>query len=255
MSRVALPPGADGHSLSILVPTLNEEGAVGTVLRGLLRERAVDEILVVDGRSTDATVRIAEDLGVRVLIQEGRGLGVGLRQGFDAVGGDLIGIVDADGSHDWTALGTMRRLLLEEDWDYVLGSRYIGPFRWRGLGRWPFSTSEDDTLLHEWGNLGIVALAWALHGYPLHDVMMGMQIWRREWLDRIDLGEPGQSFDCEIKIQLHRAGARMAEISVVEPPRLAGEAKLDALTDGAETARVLLREWARGGFRRVKRSR
>ena len=239
------------EALTIIVPTLNEVGCVGVVLRGLLDQDGVDEVLVVDGGSTDGTQALVEELGVRLLQQETPGLGDGLRWAFEEASGELIGIVDADGSHDWTALPRMRRVL-EQGYDYVLASRYIGPYRYRGAFRWPFSTSEDDDWLHEWGNLGIVGIAHALHGYPLHDVMMGMQIWRREALADIDLVESGQVFDAEIKLKLHRAGRRMAEVSVTEPRRLAGESKLNAFTDGLATLRVLVGLWVRGGCRRVR---
>ena len=67
----------------------------------------------------------------------------------------------------------------------------------------------------------------------------------------VSRAEPGQGFDAEIKIKLHRAGRKMGEVSVVEPPRIAGDSKLNALTDGWATARVLVGEWVRGGCRRV----
>lgn len=236
--------------LTIIVPTLNEAGCVGTVLEGLIGQSGVDQVLVVDGGSTDGTQDIVRAMGIDLLVQTEPGLGIGLHMAFAAVDTELLGIVDADGSHDWTAIPRMRELL-DSGYDYVLGSRYLGPFQFRGPLRWPWSTSEDDTWLHEWGNLGIVAMARVLHGYPLHDVMMGMQIWRREALDGITLVEAGQVFDAEIKIKLHRAGRKMGEVSVVEPPRIAGDSKLNALTDGWATARVLVGEWVRGGCRRV----
>lgn len=236
---------ADGHHLTVLVPTLDEAPCVGVVLRGLLEQPGVDDVLVVDGGSSDGTQEIVRDLGVPLLVQKERGLGRGLAEGFRAAAGDLLAIVDADGSHDWTALPEMRRRVVEDGFDYVLASRYLGPFRWRGPLRWPWSTSEDDSLLHEWGNLGIVALARLLHGYPLHDMMMGLQLFRRDVLDALSLEEPGQAFDCEIKLQIHRAGFRMTEVPVTEPRRIGGEAKLSAWKDGLATARVLAREWRR----------
>ena len=233
---------ADGHRLSVIVPTLNEVECVGHVLDGLLTQAGVDELLVVDGGSTDGTLEAIASRGVAVHHQRSKGLGHGLHEAFEVATGDVLCIVDADGSHDWREIPRMRQRIAAGD-DYVLASRYIGPFRFRGLGRWPWSTSDDDSMLHEWGNLGFVVLARALHGLPLNDVMMGFQMFRRTALNAINLVEQGQCFDAELKIKLHRAGFKLSEISVHEPKRIGGEAKLSAWIDGPDVLRVILKTW------------
>ena len=241
----------DKVSLSVVVPTLNEAPCIGTVLSGLLHQEGIDELLVVDGGSTDGTLAIVEQMGVRLHRQRSRGLGHGLHEAFALAKGSVLCVVDADGSHDWTEIPKMRAMIAE-GYDYVLASRYRGPFRFRGPHRWPWSTSEDDSWLHEWGNLGFVVLCRALHGLPLTDVMMGFQMVRREALDAIGLIEQGQCFDAELKIKLHRMGYKLGEISAIEPKRIGGEAKLSAWVDGPDVLRVILKEWVRGGFKRVK---
>jgi len=245
---------SDDLRLSVVVPTLNEAPCIATVLEGLLVQDGIDELLVVDGGSADGTVEIVEGLGVQLHHQQSRGLGHGLHEGFAVATGDVLCVVDADGSHDWREIPRMRAVLAE-GYDYVLASRYTGPFRFRGPHRWPWSTSEDDSWLHEWGNLGFVAMAKMLHGLPLSDVMMGFQMVRREALEAIGLVEQGQCFDAELKIKLHRAGYRLAEISAIEPKRIGGEAKLTVWKDGPDVLRVILKEWVKGGFRRVKPTR
>jgi glycosyltransferase involved in cell wall biosynthesis len=240
----------DDLRLSVVVPTLNEAPCIETVLVGLLSQAGIDELLVVDGGSTDGTIDIVDAMGVRLHRQESRGLGHGLHEAFALASGDVLCVVDADGSHDWREIPRMRAMIVE-GYDYVLASRYVGPFRFRGPHRWPWSTSEDDSWLHEWGNLGFVALCRALPGLPLSDVMMGFQMVRREALEAIGLVEQGQCFDAELKIKLHRAGYRLGEISAIEPKRIGGEAKLTVWKDGPDVLRVILKEWVRGGFRRI----
>ena len=239
----------DGHSLSIIVPALNEVECIGAVLRGILDMGDYEELFVVDGGSTDGTIEIAEALGVHVLRQSNPGFGPGLYEAFEFAQGDLICIVDADGSHDWRDIPQMRAMIAD-GYDYVLGSRYKGPFRYRGILRWPWSTSDDDSHLHEWGNLSIVLLAKVFHGYPLSDVMMGLQMWRKDIFETVHLEEPSQAFEAEFKLRVHHAGFKMGEISTHEHPRIGGDAKLNAWTDGIATGKVLLREWWKRRWRK-----
>ena len=241
--------GGDGRHLTVVVPALDEAPCIGTVLDGLLAQEGVDDILVVDGGSTDGTQEIVISKGVPLLRQSRPGFGPGLWEAFEKAPGDLLCVVDADGSHDWGDIPRMRAKIAE-GYDYVLGSRYCGPFRWRSPLHWPWSTSEDDSRLHEWGNLAIVALARLLQAWPLHDVMMGLQMWRREVFEQVHLEEPSQAFEAELKLKLHRAGYRITEISTLERARLGGRAKLNALTDGAAVAKVLVSLWLRHGCRR-----
>jgi glycosyltransferase involved in cell wall biosynthesis len=237
--------------LTIIVPTLNEAPCLPTVLDGLLAQPGVDVVLVVDGGSTDGTQDIARARGVRVIEQARPGFGEGIWEALAAVETELVCIVDADGSHRWQDIPRMRTVL-DAGYDYVLASRYVGRPRWRGVGRWPWSTSEDDDLVHEWGNIGFAALARMLHGYPLHDLMMGFQMMRTVVVRTIELQENSQAFEAELKLRVLHAGFRMAEICTVEPRRIGGQAKLDAWKDGAATLRVVLSEWARAGFRRAR---
>ncbi len=252
--KTQLETGPDGHRLSVIVPTLNEALCVGAVLDGLLETGGFEELLVVDGGSDDGTQAIVSERGVQLLEQSRPGFGPGLYEAFATATGDLLCIVDADGSHNWRDLPRLRATI-NEGYDYVLASRYCGQFQYRGFGRWPWSTSNDDTMLHEFGNLSIVFLAKLLHGYPLSDVMMGLQMWRRSILEVIELEEESQAFEAEFKLRVYHAGFKMAELSSIEHPRIGGEAKLNAWTDGLATARVLFREWKRSGWRRGPKSR
>ena len=89
-----------GYRVSVVIPTLNEAKNLPHVLPHIPRE--VDEVILVDGSSTDETVQVAQDLlpHLRVVQEEGHGKGAALRTGFKAATGDIIIMLDADGSTD-----------------------------------------------------------------------------------------------------------------------------------------------------------
>lgn len=238
--------------LTVIIPTLNEGPCIELVLEGVLAVEGVDEVLVVDGNSTDGTRERVEAViagrepdatpKLRMFVQSRPGFGPALWEAFERAEGELLCIVDADGSHDWRDIPTMRALI-DDGADYVMGSRYKGPFRYRGPLRWPWSTSDDDDWTHEVGNVAIVAAARLLHGYPLSDVMMGLQMWRRSNFDHFTLEEPTQAFEAELKLKTLHAGLKMVEIPTHEHPRIGGDAKLDAWFDGRATFRVIGTIW------------
>ena len=130
--KTQLETGPDGHRLSVIVPTLNEALCVGTVLDGLLETGGFEELLVVDGGSDDGTQAIVSERGVKLLEQSRPGFGPGLYEAFATATGDLLCIVDADGSHNWRDLPRLRATI-NEGYDYVLASRYCGQFQYRPL--------------------------------------------------------------------------------------------------------------------------
>src|SRR5205807_4120024 len=89
-----------GQRVSVVIPALNEAENLKLVL--LRIPSWVDEVILVDGRSTDATVAVAQRAwpGIKVIHQEGRGKGNALREGFAAATGEMIVMLDADGSTD-----------------------------------------------------------------------------------------------------------------------------------------------------------
>lgn len=118
---------SEAFDLTVVVPTLNEEGSLRQILPRLKETFARlglrGEILVVDGRSTDATAAVAAAAGARVLVQTGRGLGRALREGLLAANSPWIAVVDADGSHPPEVLADM--WAGRGGWDLVIASRYI----------------------------------------------------------------------------------------------------------------------------------
>lgn len=122
MRSVTAP--ASVPTVTVCIPTLNEVESVRPVLVGC--KPFADELLVVDGGSTDGTVELALEHGARVIQDNGRGKGAALRQAIDEASCDIIAFIDADGSHDPADLEPMLAPLKAGEADIVVGSRTRG---------------------------------------------------------------------------------------------------------------------------------
>ena len=110
--------------ISVVIPTLNEENTVAEIIE---RSKPYsDEIIVVDGHSSDRTREVAERLGVKVILDNKKGKGEALRHAINFISGDIIVFIDADGSHDPEDIPKLVEPILKDEADHVSGSRLIG---------------------------------------------------------------------------------------------------------------------------------
>jgi len=227
-------PGSNGHRVSVVIPALNEAQSLPHVLPRI--PAWVDEVVLVDGRSTDATVEVARRFrpSVRVVVQEGRGKGAALRSGFAAATGDIVVTLDADGSTDPDELPAFVGVLLAGA-DFAKGSRFL-----QGGG-------TADMPLHRFlGNWGLVLAANLLFGTRFTDITYGYNaVWR---LNRGSLALEIDGWASEIisNIRAARAGLRVVEVASFEHRRLAGEAKLKCLPAGWAILKAMLAERLKG---------
>lgn len=232
------------HLPTILLPALDEEGSIPSVLRAI-PERYQPGVLVVDGGSRDRTVEVVRELGFEVIPQEGEGLSAAIRTGVKRARSRIIVTLDADGSYRPSDID---RLLekLDQGYDLVIGCRYADGPPQAGMLSWRRrSTSHDDTWVRGFGNRFFTALSRSLFGVPVHDVLSGYKAFHRSIFESIDVESPGQAFDAEFILKVHRAGFRIGEVGIVEDRRLAGEPKLNAFVDGARILRVIGQELRR----------
>lgn len=216
-----------GLSLSVVIPTLNEADSIQYVLRRLSR---CDDIILVDGMSTDGTVGLARSIrpDVRVIQRPARGKGDALRAGFASATGDVVLIMDADGSMDPDEVEVFMAMLAL-GFDLVKGSRMAC-----GGG------SYDLTAVRQWGNTALCTLANVLFHTDWTDLCYGFLAFRRSCLPRLALTADG--FEIESQILGHAAvsGMRIAEVPSIEMPRHGGESHLKARRDGARILRAML---------------
>jgi len=211
-----------GRRVSIVIPTRNEELTLAPVLSKCRAHG--EEILVIDGHSTDRTRAIAEELGARVALDNGRGKGAALRQAIDMVRGDIVVFIDADGSHDPDDIPKMVEPIARGDADHCIASRMRG---------------GSDELFYTFGQFvrmvggQIITLAINYRfGIRITDSQNGFRAFRTDALRRLRLFEDGTTIEQEITIKSIRQQLRITEIPIHEYARVAGESKINVWRDG-----------------------
>ena len=241
VTRLGVPAGRDAtgrstgqdpyrETVSVIIPALNEQRNIGWVLERL--PSMVDEVILVDGHSVDGTVAVARAArpDVVVVAQNARGKGAALRAGFAAATGDLIVMIDADGSMDPQELHRYVTPLLN-GYDLVKGSRFL-----TGGG------SSDFTALRRLGAQAFVRMTNAMFLVRLTDLCYGYCSFRRDCLGALALTALGFEIETELAVHAIKANLRIAEVPSMELPRRHGNSKLNTFRDGQRVLRTLLRE-------------
>jgi Glycosyl transferase family 2 len=226
--------------VSVVVPAMNEERNIGQVLQRLPDE--LHEVILVDGNSKDKTIAAAEAAypGIRVLSQNGRGKGDAFRTGFAAVTGNLVVMLDADGSADPAEI-TRFVEALEAGADFAKGSRFL-----EGGG------SADITRLRSLGNTVLSGTANLLHGTRFTDLCYGYNAFWARCLPFISLDVPGFEVETLINLRIAGAGMKITEVPSYEADRIYGQSNLKTFRDGFRVLGTILREARRRrGIQRV----
>ncbi len=215
-------------TVSVVVPALNEEGCIGWVLEQI--PEWVSEVVLVDGLSVDSTEIVARGLIADLVVvhQSQPGKGAALRAGFAAATGDIIVMLDADGSTDPAELDRFVQAL-HGGAEFVKGSRHMN-----GGG------SADWTLLRRTGNRAFVAITNLLYGCSFTDLCYGYcAFWRRD-VAALQLAADGFEIETELVLNAVRAGLKIREIPSMELPRLAGVSNLHAFRDGRRVLKTIM---------------
>jgi glycosyltransferase involved in cell wall biosynthesis len=216
--------------VSVVIPTLNEEKNVAWVLERL--PDIVDEVVLVDGRSTDDTIAVARTArpDIRVVLETQPGKGAALRAGFAAARGDYIVMIDADGSMD---PGEIVRFVdaLQTGCDFVKGSRFA-----EGGG------TDDISRVRRLGNDALRTAVNLLYRTNFTDLCYGYIGFRRERLQALRLDSEGFEIETEMIARAVVASLNITEIGSFEAERRHGESNLHAWRDGRRALKTLLRE-------------
>lgn len=226
---------------TLLVMTLNEINGMKAIMPSVDRSW-VDQIIVVDGGSTDGTIEWARENGYEVYVQKQKGFRHAYMEVWPQVRGDIVITFSPDGN----SIPELIPQLIEkmrEGYDMIIASRYLGEAK-----------SQDDDWITGFGNWLFTRTVNLLHGGNYTDVMVIYRIYRRAMtqelgLDREDayrlperLFRTKISWEPLLSVRAAKAKLRVTEIPGDEPPRIGGERKLQVLQWGAAYFFQFIRE-------------
>lgn len=216
--------------VSVVIPALNEAENLPHVFGTL--PAWIHEVVLVDGHSTDNTVQVAKELrsDVKIVTQNGKGKGDALCAGFSACTGDIIVMIDADGSTDGNEIIRFVGALAAGA-DFAKGSRFSNG-----------GCTDDMTRFRKYGNRALNVLVNRTFGTRLTDLCYGYNAFWARHLDAVMPDCDGFEVETLMTIRAARAGLRIQEIPSYERNRIHGASNLHSIRDGFRILRVIARE-------------
>jgi len=202
--------------ISVVIPTRNEEGMIKEIIEGC--RPYADELMVVDGHSTDKTREIAEAAGVKVILDNGKGKGAALRYAATVVTGDIIVFIDADGSHDPRDIPKLVEPILKGEADHVSGSRLIG-------GSSELHGGFDECFRLMGSSFITACINWRFK-VILSESQNGFRAIKTDVIKQLGLEENITTIEQEMIMKTLKKGFRMAEVPTHEHKRKMGYSKI-----------------------------
>lgn len=216
--------------IEVIIPTLNEEKNIGKVIERVFMY--ADKVLVVDGNSTDRTIDRAKETGAEIIIQKNKGKGSALKEAFNDCEGEIVIILDGDGSMRPEEIPIFLKGL-QSGADIVKGSRFIYS-----------GGSKDITALRRFGNTVFVFLINLIWSSRYTDICYGYMAFKKDSIKKIGplLRSKDFEVETEIIIKAKKNGLKIVEVPSLELKRLFGESKLSTFRDGFKILLTIFRE-------------
>ncbi|QDX41015.1 S-layer glycoprotein N-glycosyltransferase AglJ [Salarchaeum sp. JOR-1] len=213
----------------VLIPTLNEAETIGSVIDGL-REEGLENVLVVDGHSTDETREIAREHGADVFEQSGSGKGQAVREAVRHVDAAYVLMLDGDGTYRTEDAPKVLEPVVSGDADHVVGDRFAN------------MESGAMTRLNRVGNSLINRAFARIHGHDYADILSGYRAFTRTSFEKMSLTADGFGIETEMAVECARHNQTVRVVDITYKPRPEdSETNLNPVTDGARIIYTLYR--------------
>lgn len=216
--------------ISVVIPVRNEAQNLYYILPRI--PPFVSQVVLVDGHSTDDTITVAQKLlpAIQVVRQIGRGKGDAVRIGLAACTGEIIIMLDGDGSTDPCEMGRFVDALLAGN-DFAKGSRFL-----------PGGGSTDITPLRRFGNAGLCTLVNLLFSVRFSDLCYGYNAFWKHCLDCVEIDCSGFEVETQISLRMRKANLKIIEVASMEHPRIYGQSNLRTFRDGWRVMKTIMKE-------------
>jgi len=218
--------------VTLLIPTLNEIGGMKATMP-LIKKEWYDQLLIVDGNSTDGTIEFCKEQGYEIYIQKQKGMRFAYSEVWDKVKGDVVVTFSPDGNSIPELIPELVKKM-KEGYDMVIVSRYKDSAK-----------SQDDDLVTGFGNWVFTSMISLCHGFHYTDAMVIYRAYKTSLAYDLNLNDekayafPEKLFNTRVSwepllsMRAARKKLKIAEIPGDEPERISGKRKLQVLPWGA----------------------
>lgn len=214
---------------TLFIPTLNEiEGMKKIMPR--VKKNWVDEILVLDGGSTDGTIGYAKSLGLKVVMQKSKGITNAYQEALKIAKGDYIIAFSPDGNSLPEAIPRLVKKI-NKGYDMVIASRYKGNAK-----------SKDDDLITAIGNFMFTKIINICFGGNYTDSLVMLRAFKKDLVRKLDINVPRAGLEPVLSIRCAKLNLNVTEISASEPKRIGGKRKMNPLLNGIDILKLIASE-------------
>lgn len=217
-------------TVSLIVFTLNEIDGIKVIMPKIKKEWC-DQILFVDGGSTDGTIQYLEENKYEYFIQKEKGMSAAFKESVPRTTGDIVIMFAPDGNSTPETIPELSDLIVNHGYDISIGSRYLNGIK-----------SDDDDMVTRFGNWMFTSLFNFLFKTKYSDVLNMYRAYKRDWLIKHLNDTESLSWGTSLLSKAIKGDLKIIEIASYEPPRIGGSRKMSPLVNGFSELCMILKE-------------